>query len=292
MKIGRHIKQFFVRRAPIRSGVEHGLPARLIVSLSSYAPRFSTLDLTLRCLLSQSVRPDAIILWLHEGDRDRLPERVRKLAGNRLSIRYEQDDIGSYRKIVPVLEENPDAFIVTADDDVFYPRDWLRGFIDEYRDPAEILCYRAHRVRYDGEQLMPYWSWEHNIPHAAAGDGVFPTGRDGIFYPPGALPPRTLDRTCFQRCCAKADDIWLYWMGSQAGRSYRRIVCPKEFKTWVGSQSVALSKTNIEGGGNNEKIRSMIAEFGSPRRRLAAGVPPVESNSGIEAQDWKQVISN
>jgi hypothetical protein len=269
MKTGRRLNQLFIRHAPIRPGVNHLLPARLIVSLASYAPRFATLDLTLRCLLSQSVQPDAIQLWLHSADRKHLPDSVQRLEGGKLSIRYEDDDIASYRKIIPTLTENPDAFIVTADDDVCYPRDWLAGFITQYRNPNEVLCYRAHRVRYDGAELLPYMSWEHNIPHAAEGSDIFPTGRDGVFYPPGVLPPRTVDRGSFQRYSAKADDLWLYWMGSQAGRSYRRIEHPKEFKTWVGSQSVALSKANVDGSGNNQKIAAMIEAFGLPNPRPA-----------------------
>jgi hypothetical protein len=41
-----------IRRRAVVRGRPHTLPKTLVVSLTSYAPRFPTLDLTLRSLLS------------------------------------------------------------------------------------------------------------------------------------------------------------------------------------------------------------------------------------------------
>ena len=35
-------------------------------------------------------------------------------------------DLRSYTKLVHTVERWPDAFIITADDDQYYPNDWIR----------------------------------------------------------------------------------------------------------------------------------------------------------------------
>ncbi len=87
--------------APSR-GRPHGLPGELIVSLTSYPPRFRTLDLTLRCLLTQTVRPDRVILWIAEADMAKLPPAVVALVEYGLDIRACKDT-RSYKKIIPAL---------------------------------------------------------------------------------------------------------------------------------------------------------------------------------------------
>ena len=63
-------------RFPQHAGApRHRLPSELIVSLTSYPPRFKTLHLTIKSLLDQTVRPDRIILWIGRGAMDLIPDR-------------------------------------------------------------------------------------------------------------------------------------------------------------------------------------------------------------------------
>src|SRR3954453_22025150 len=83
----------------VRNKQQHGLPGKLIVSLTSYLPRFATLALTLRGLLDQSVAADRTILWLTREDRRNLPPDVISLVDYGLEIR-ECEDWRSYKKLV------------------------------------------------------------------------------------------------------------------------------------------------------------------------------------------------
>ena len=103
----------------------HWLPGRLVVSLTSYPKRFKGLATTLKTLLSQEVRPDFVVLWIYKDDAHLLPPNVLRLRSKGLSIRIVDVDMRSYLKLVPALAEFDDAYIVTADDDIYYPRDWL-----------------------------------------------------------------------------------------------------------------------------------------------------------------------
>jgi hypothetical protein len=132
-----------------------------------------------------------------------LPERVRRLGRHGLTIRV-CDDLGPHKKLVPALAAYPDAFILTADDDVIYPRGWVGAFVADYRDPGEILCGEARRMALtpDGE-LARYRDWPHAAV-GAAGPGVFPVGVGGVLYPPGSLGPDAAKAEEFMRLCPAA----------------------------------------------------------------------------------------
>src|SRR3954466_7969070 len=69
------------------SGRPHRLPGELIVSLTSYPPRYPTLAKTLKSLLAQDVWADRTILWLEEKDVSALPDDVRALTEVGLEVR-------------------------------------------------------------------------------------------------------------------------------------------------------------------------------------------------------------
>jgi hypothetical protein len=251
-------------RAPVQSGRKHSLPARLVVSLTSHRKRFPTLHLTLRCLLSQNIKADELVLWLGYEDAPSLPSEVFALKAHGLVVR-ECEDIGPFTKIIPSLKEFPDAFVVTADDDTYYPRDWLDHLVSEYIFDDEILCRRAHRILLDDGGLpLPYPEWDRDIEEKGFGPDIFPTGVGGVFYPPDVLPAETLDLSSIRRLCPRADDIWLYWMASLAGRRFRRVGPRIECLSWRGSDAAALFHDNLRAGGNDKQIQAMVGEYGMP----------------------------
>jgi hypothetical protein len=195
-----------------------------VVSLTSYPPRYSTLALTLRCLMSQDVTPDAVVLWVAHDDLEALPESVTQLQKQGLTIRA-CEDTRQYKKIVPALSAYPDAFIVTADDDVYYSRGWLRRFVENYEGPWDVLCQRGLFPIFMRGEFQPYNTWPL-LTHANAGPHVFPTGVGGVMYPPGRMCPETTVVWKFMELCPNADDLWLYWMAARSGLRFRFMSLP------------------------------------------------------------------
>lgn len=242
----------------------HGQKVALIVTLTSYAARFPTLHLTLRCLLTQSVRPDRVILWLSPDDLRRLPKAVRALEGAGLEIR-ETEDLRSYTKIIPALRAFPDAVLVTADDDVHYERHWLRALLGTWSGAADqIVCHRAHRftLQKDGT-VAPYESWPHDIREEPRPDLIFPTGVGGVLYPPGALAPEVTDAASFLELAPRADDLWLYWMGRRAGSLYCIVKDRQKLVVWPNSQAASLYAGNAQTG-NDFQIGPLVERYGLP----------------------------
>lgn len=245
---------------------KHTLPGRLVVSLTSYPPRFPSLHLTLKTLLSQDISPDLIILWLYEPDITSLPEAVKNLQNDRFKIRSTPKDLKSFKKLIPTLTAYPDSYVVTADDDVYYRNDWLRTLINGYQPGAkEILGHRAHYITTDQQNhILPYQQWRKEISQKSSDPKIFLTGNGGILYPPGALAEEALDTDTFLKLCPTADDIWFYFMARKNHFVCRKIGGTFRGYCWAGSQKVALFNTNIHDHINDHAMKNMIDHFGNP----------------------------
>lgn len=242
----------------------HTIKGELILSLTSYPPRFSTLHRTLWCLLDQTIQPDRTILWIAESDANLLPSSVKKLEAKGLEIHFCKDT-GPYKKIVPALSTFPEAHIVTADDDLYYPSNWLEQLLKSWNGQKnQIVCHRAMRCELsNNKEPLPYTSWKDETRTTTAAD-ILPTNGAGTLFPPGSLSHDTVNEKLFLKLCARADDIWLFWMARRAGSIFKKT--PTNFKliSWMETEKHGLRYENCEESANDKKIKTMIAHFGWP----------------------------
>lgn len=225
----------------------HPLPGPLQINLTSYPSRYGLLDRTVRSLLLQDMTPDSVVLWLHEADAARLPESVLRLQAEAgLVVRTVPRDLGSYKKLLPAVREEPDAWHVTADDDIYYPPDWLGTLANGFRgDSREILCCRAHYVTLhrDGS-LRPYRGWHPKTEVRGPDPRLFFTSGAGVLFPPGSLDPRVTDAELALALAPTADDLWWYWMARLAGSTVRRVGDNRRLITWEGAREHSLWHRN------------------------------------------------
>lgn len=246
------------------TGRRHGLPAPLVVSLTSYPGRFGTLALTLRAVLRQTVRADRVVLWLASEDVALLPPEVLALKREGLEIGV-SENLRSFTKIVPALREMPDSFLLTADDDIAYGPRWIEDLVAGH-DAARprVLCHRARRIVTGPDaQPLPYAQWESNIG-PAEGPLVFSTGVSGVLYPPGVFHPDACRAALFRELTPAADDVWLWWMYRLTGAVARKVGPPQRIVEWPGSQVTQLRQGNLTENGNDRQIAAMIARYGFP----------------------------
>lgn len=242
----------------------HGLPGTLIVSLTSYPGRYGVVAKTLKGLLAQTIRPDRTVLWIAEEDMAALPDEVKSLQSCGLEIRS-CHDLRSYNKIIHALRLWPDAYIVTADDDLYYEPKWLETLIAGVR-PGEkaIVCRRALMPKRIGEAYAAFSEWQQDIvTDGEPVDTLFPTGVGGVLYPPGSLAPEVLDEEAFKALCPHDDDSWLYLMSRRAGSRYRQVGGGFAQVMWPGSQATSLMSVNLVEGENDRQFRAIVAHYGS-----------------------------
>lgn len=201
---------------------------KLVISLTSYPARIPALHHTLKTLLNQTVKADMVILWLNpeqfpNGESD-LPDAILGLKELGLTIDW-YHNVKSYTKLIPALHKYPDDIIVTADDDILYPENWLELLYKGYQKyPYSIQCHRAFGITEKEKSLAPYKEWSRGqiIPGRGAmginGNDTIPdlkkffTGVSGVLYPPHSLHPDVFNEQTFKELAPTEDDVWFWAM--------------------------------------------------------------------------------
>ncbi len=258
------------------SGVlENKKEVPLIVSLTTIPERIHRVYLCIETLLGQSIKPDHIILWISETVNNQvIPENLKSLESRGLQIRFCRD-IGSYTKVIYTLKEYPHGVIVTADDDVFYPENWLEQLYESYQsEPQYIHCHRAHlmTIKANGElERYDNWGW---LAKGIVGPSIllFPTGTAGVLYPPGSLHGQVFNEEVFMRLCPTGDDIWLKAMSLLNGVACKKVAPFSErYETILGTQTKNLTILNVDQMKNDKQIRAIFEHYdlyrllGSPK---------------------------
>ncbi|TVP59961.1 MAG: hypothetical protein EA351_01060 [Gemmatimonadales bacterium] len=134
-------------------------------------------------------------------------------------IRTVPRDLRSYKNLPPALRKEPDAWHVTADDDIYYRPDWLRTLVEGFRgETCEVLSGRAHLVTLEADgSLRPCRKWHPNTEVRGPDPRLFPTSGAGVLFPPGSLDPRAVDAERAMEFAPRADDLWWCWMARLAG---------------------------------------------------------------------------
>jgi hypothetical protein len=167
------------------------------------------------------------------------------------------EDLRSYKKLIPALEAFPGAYILTADDDLVYPRTWLRSFVEAHRSDKEILLRRARVIL---PKLENYNAWP--MAGRIVGEIVFPTSCHGMLVSPSAMAPEIMDMARAQQLAPMNDDIWWYWMGLRAGSTFR-VIPGDPIRDLPTGQDGLWSQHNRDGG-NDKQIAAMIEAYGMP----------------------------
>ncbi|MDR1071182.1 MAG: PIG-L family deacetylase [Rickettsiales bacterium] len=246
---------------------------RVIVSFTSFPFRIPKLHLMVETILNQTVRPDKIVLYLSAlqfPTRKLSPELDAMIAAGKLDVRFEPDDIRSYKKLVPAMRDFPDDLIVTVDDDILYPDYTIETLLRSHRKyPNAISGMRVRRIRFgaDGNPLT-YRKWRLYRLKRVLLFGKFPkysnlpTTGGGTLFPPHSLHPDFSKKEIFTALCPTTDDIWFWAMAALNGtkaavaRRNRDIVEIQEM------QSVSLRDDNAHGKLlNDDAVGSLFERY-------------------------------
>lgn len=154
------VRQFkILNQRSISSIVSPGGP---VVSLTSYGKRIDTVYLAIESIARGSLLPSELILWLDEEEHLKsLPVTLQRLKQRGLAIRSCRN-YGPHKKYYPYVASTETFAVplVTADDDVLYPRDWLRSLVNAYESDSNVVSgYRARTILFEGDQIAPYSRW-------------------------------------------------------------------------------------------------------------------------------------
>lgn len=190
---------------------------RLIVSLTSFPARIKTVRYTIESVMLQNKKANMIVLWLgcdqFPAREKNLPKSLLRLKQFGLTIKWCKD-IRSYTKLIPSLEAFPDDIIVTVDDDVWYPPEWLERLYNSYLlEPNYIHAHRCLQVTSAHGSIDKYvnWKFQNYAPQVPSYLWHF-TGTGGVLYPPHCFHKDICDREKFLSMAPSVDDIWFWAM--------------------------------------------------------------------------------
>ena len=196
----------------------------IVVSLSlSEGGSYENLELSLYSLLTQSVMPDRLILWMSDKyNLSDLPYSITRYIKNGLEIKFVQD-LGAYTGTIHSLQQFEKSILVVADGTVYYPKDWLKKLYHSYiSSQKDIHVHVAHRIRLDDarKKLIPFAEWEKHINIERPSYANFISLSGGILYPPNCFSKEVFRGDIYQKYNIDAD-IWFWFMGLLSGRKIR-----------------------------------------------------------------------
>ena len=240
---------------------------KIIVSLTSFPARIKKVWLTIESLLRQNVKPDAIILWLYEGEFDgeaSLPLNLIKLKERGLQIRFCHENLMPHNKYYYTILENPHANVVTIDDDIVYPYDHIEKLLEYHgRYPTAICCPVTRQIKFSDGEIMPYCAWRHIMTNTAPDFLNLTMGVGGALFPVGSLHPDAFNKENLIKFALCTDDLWLKIMSLRSGTKVASLAgeYPRFFIPIIHKNNKKLMDDNIGGGGNDRVFRLLMEHY-------------------------------
>ncbi|WP_230673594.1 hypothetical protein [Rathayibacter sp. Leaf248] len=254
----------------------------VVVTMTTHGERIRRVHVALESIARGDARPARLVLWLDDPALAAdLPPALQRLRRRGLEVRL-VDGYRVHTKYYPHLLSGRagERDLVTSDDDIVYPRTWLRGLLDaRSRYPREtVLCYRAHRVGLVDGAVAPYTSWRP-VDDTRASFDVFGTSVSGQLFPRALMEEVARHGDAFREIAPDADDIWLHVRAVDAGYRIAQIEPRAQLFPFVPrTQQTGLYLVNYWDGGNDRQARASYTEAVTARIREDATpdrqVPP------------------
>ena len=236
-----------------------------VVSLTSTKSRLEHIFPTLASLVSQSRKPDLIVLWLGKGEAYSV-QLIKKIRAMGIKIKF-REDLGPHTKYYYAFREYKNDLIITVDDDIIYHENMTEELYRTYlKNKNCVIARRVNKMRFDhNRKLLKYtdWIWEYRDAKEASFD-LLATGVGGVLYPPEVTGLMEQDDKVFLKLCPKNDDIWLKFR--ELSEDIK--VCAVEDSAFYldvinsRSQKISLAAENVGKGKNDEQIKACIEYFG------------------------------
>lgn len=255
----RYIPKYFEDEPLILSDKQ----CEIIVSLTSFPARISSVHLVIQCLLRQTILPHKIILWLSKDQFKgiSLPKNLKSLENDIFNIRFVDGDIKSHKKYFYVLSEFPNNEVLLVDDDLYYPTDMIEKMLKASEEhPNTVICRFCSIMKYKGEGILPYNNWWYEIVSESDDQNLFFGTGGGTLLKKTWLYKDVLDIDLATYLTPFADDIWLNAMVNLKGTPKYKIYCGLILQIKIENNE-KLSSVNVSEDKNTEQMESLIRYY-------------------------------
>ncbi|MDY7542774.1 MULTISPECIES: hypothetical protein [unclassified Cryobacterium] len=231
--------------------------------MTTHGARIERAYIALESIARGRARPARLLLWLDDEEIFRaLPQSLRRLERRGLEVILDLNKYKVHTKYYPYVK-SVDVHVmplVTADDDVLYPREWLSALQAEHAlFPNDVICFRAHRIPVVGDALGPYKTWAPcNDFHA--GISNLGTSVSGQLFPAPVVNAIRAKGDEFRTLVPDADDLWLHVCTVEQNVATRQIGRQSITFPYVpGSQAAGLYLQNVWNGGNDAAVERIYS---------------------------------
>jgi hypothetical protein len=195
----------------------------IYISLTSIFKNQTILLDTLQSILSQTLLPEKIFLYLSEepfildsGFQNKEITNIELsnfLEENKelIQVNWVENE-GSYRKLLPLLKEKweEDCIIISIDDDTIYDNNLIKNMVNDYNEYKCVINYRGFTPN-----MSILEEFDYNIRKKLIKKHIynFPTGKGGILYKPQFFHKTNeliFNKNLYLNMSSKQDDIWFY----------------------------------------------------------------------------------
>lgn len=204
---------------------------KIIISCTSTKHRLKFLYYMLESLKRQTLQPDIIYInlskeaYLFDEGISELPDWLNN--NDKVVVNF-VENIGSYRKLIPLFEQNlvsDNDLIITVDDDILYGENWLKSLVEESdKNPEVIVCSKARQMKKNIFNKWQAYSQWHLIDKRKKDISVLATGNGGILYKKHFLNLNFLLDKKYLDIAPTTDDLW-FKMASMKN-NVKVLVCP------------------------------------------------------------------
>ena len=269
-------KQYYAKRAIQLLSAEKDFPTLhengnpdIVVSLTTFPFRMSSLHLVIKSLLKQEMLPGKIFVCLSKeefpGGFDDLSGELKALAPFGVEFDFMPGNIRSYKKFFTAFQQFPDKIVITVDDDFLYPKNTISRLMRLHRMfPSSVCANRVWVVTMKDGKFAPSKKWKRLVPEQDAESKIYMgIGFGGILYPPHVYDDTIFDVDAFQRLTPHNDDLWL--KAVQLKNGIKVAVAKGFFVHPIGlspTQKVSLNHTNEGQKMNDVQWRQLDEQFG------------------------------
>lgn len=247
-----------------------------ILSVTSYPARIQVVADSLLSLTKQTMSVDRIILWLAEEqfpqrEQELPPSLLELLSSGKVLLRWCPEDLAPHKKYFYAMQAYPEAVIITADDDIVYPKTMVEELMRGYLlYPECVSAVLTHLMTFSADgRLLPYSQWvrEYDEQRMKPSRQRMAVGVGGVLYPPHLLKETLFRADTIRHTCLLADDLWLKVIECLSDVPVVCVTKHRPLQYVPESQEVALWKTNVTQQKNDLQMKRILRvlskEYGS-----------------------------
>lgn len=248
--------------------------AECVVCLTSHGRRIQRVHLAIESIARGRARPRRLVLWVDAEDYDMAVanKSIIRLKRRGLEVKRGQRQYRAHNKYFNYTLDPDPGVLVTADDDIFYPRHWLAelwaSFEEGQRNDAIGFWVRLPMIQ--AGAFAPFGTWK-DVTDRTRRIGAFTFGVSGVIFPNALRQALAAQGDKFVETTQLADDVWISWMALRSGIAVRQCRNKSEHYFVIPfTQGQRLADENVLNGQNDRQIRDTYQNVDRDQLELLA----------------------